>query len=440
MKEAYDQLAPSLKKLLPAKSIDSTAREVQFVRRLRNVKASLFVWAVVLSRFGAGVPGFSQARQWYARLGGKKLCPRPFQMRFKAASVVALFQRAFESAVRPWRERPARVRHPLRRWFPDIVLWDSTMVRLADALRRRFKGTGKVGVAALKVALAISVFGLLPISAQLVAGNRNDMKLFPMLSLLRRGTLLLFDKGFVVYERLGQIARAGLHYVCPMRLNGNPIIVAVNEGPLWVRRALRSHPSGIPLHKLLPKSKLIGRVWDLEVLLPVAQKAKTRTPTRTRLVIVPGPGHCQRPYLTTLDAASWTPAALAEMYRLRWQIELVFKELKQHLNLESVPSKDPYAVQAFAWASLIALAVSRIVAAWIQPLATLAGLAREYRPSLVSRALRTCAIALAHVLTAAQPHALMARLLADELSVQARSRETARCDSFQRLLTLAPAA
>jgi DDE family transposase len=34
---------------------------------------------------------------------------------------------------------------------------------------------------------------------------------------------------------------------------------------------------------------------------------------------------------------------LRETYRLRWQVELIFKELKQHLSLEVLPSKDQQA-------------------------------------------------------------------------------------------------
>jgi len=52
---------------------------------------------------------------------------------------------------------------------------------------------------------------------------------------------------------------------------------------------------------------------------------------------------------------NWGAEAIPELYRLRWQIELVNNELKQHLALESVPTKDPNAAQVFGWASLLAL-------------------------------------------------------------------------------------
>jgi len=88
LKPAYDKLIPALKNLLPAKRLDELGRVVTFIRRLREIQASAFVWCVVLSRFGSGRPGFEQARQWYERLTKVRLWPRPFQMRFKQASAI----------------------------------------------------------------------------------------------------------------------------------------------------------------------------------------------------------------------------------------------------------------------------------------------------------------------------------------------------------------
>ncbi len=48
MATAYDTLIPALKKHLPEQGLDLLGRAVAFVRRLREIRASLFVWCVVL--------------------------------------------------------------------------------------------------------------------------------------------------------------------------------------------------------------------------------------------------------------------------------------------------------------------------------------------------------------------------------------------------------
>ena len=90
MSVRYDKLVRALKAVLPEETLSALGRAVAFIRRLREIRASIFVWSVVLSRFGSGLPAFEQARQWYRRLGGTEFWPRPFQMRFKSAAAVRL--------------------------------------------------------------------------------------------------------------------------------------------------------------------------------------------------------------------------------------------------------------------------------------------------------------------------------------------------------------
>src|SRR4051794_36499911 len=63
MTAGYDKLVVALKERLQAKILDAHGRETGFIRRLRTVGASDFVWAVVLSRFATGIPGFDRARE-----------------------------------------------------------------------------------------------------------------------------------------------------------------------------------------------------------------------------------------------------------------------------------------------------------------------------------------------------------------------------------------
>ena len=45
--------------------------------------------------------------------------------------------------------------------------------------------------------------------------------------------------------------------------------------------------------------------------------------------------------LTSLDAGRAAAADVLALYRVRWQIELVFKRLKSLLDLAALPAKDP---------------------------------------------------------------------------------------------------
>ena len=106
-----------------------------------------------------------------------------------------------------------------------------------------------------------------------------------------------------------------------MRLNGTARIIGVHQAPVRVRRALYNNASGVALRSLLAADKRIRATWDLRVLVWPKATGAARAPIDLRLVIVPGPGGTQRPYLTNLTTV-WTPKSIAELYRLRWQVEI----------------------------------------------------------------------------------------------------------------------
>ena len=64
---------------------------------------------------------------------------------------------------------------------------------------------------------------------------------------------------------------------------------------------------------------------------------------------------------TTVPPERLEAAAVLDLYRFRWQIELAFKRLKQLLRLGHLPHKDPLAAQSWILAKLvIALLLERL--------------------------------------------------------------------------------
>lgn len=72
--------------------------------------------------------------------------------------------------------------------------------------------------------------------------------------------------------------------------------------------------------------------------------------------------------ITTLDAATWTMAEVLYVYRARWQVELVFKKMKQLLRLNQIRSKHRTSVEATVRALLIAWALHESTTTWLRTL------------------------------------------------------------------------
>ena len=61
--------------------------------------------------------------------------------------------------------------------------------------------------------------------------------------------------------------------------------------------------------------------------------------------------------ITTLEAETWAAADVLYLYRVRWQVELVFKKMKQLLRLNQIRSKHRTSVEATVRALLVAWAL-----------------------------------------------------------------------------------
>ena len=64
-------------------------------------------------------------------------------------------------------------------------------------------------------------------------------------------------------------------------------------------------------------------------------------------------------YVTNIPAERLTARQVASVYGARWQIELLFKEMKSYYRLEDMPSRKPHVVETLLLASVVTMLASR---------------------------------------------------------------------------------
>ena len=111
-------------------------------------------------------------------------------------------------------------------------------------------------------------------------------------------------------------------------------------------------------------SRLHRDVLDVEVEVAFQRRvyAGTRRTVRRRLRLVAvklPESTAYRFYLTNIDPDSLDAHAVAQTYAARWQIELIFKELKSHHRLDELPTSKAQIVKTLLLGAVITLLVSR---------------------------------------------------------------------------------
>ncbi|GGI95687.1 hypothetical protein GCM10008995_02200 [Halobellus salinus] len=92
-------------------------------------------------------------------------------------------------------------------------------------------------------------------------------------------------------------------------------------------------------------------------------ESQSITPKRFRVVGVrdedADDGH--RLYITNLPSKEFSPAEVSALYRARWSVELLFRELKSRYELGSFQTEKAHIVRIQVLAALLTLVVSRAI-------------------------------------------------------------------------------
>jgi len=60
-------------------------------------------------------------------------------------------------------------------------------------------------------------------------------------------------------------------------------------------------------------------------------------------------------YLTNIHVDILSAEEIALLYGARWEIELIFKELKSHYRMDQIPGANPNIVKCLIWIAILTL-------------------------------------------------------------------------------------
>jgi len=340
--------------------VQELSRATGFVQRNRKLSGVVFVQALVLSWLERPMASLNEVRQSCAEMG-VKVSESGLQQRMndKAVNVLrSLFQEGLAHLPKK-RQVPAEV----LRHFTAVYLLDSTTLTLPEQLKGVFAGVGgNASAAAVKIRLSFDYLRGSLEACEVVGGREADQNCQQHVALAQAGSLHVFDLGFFKQQVFEALANAQAYFIS--RLQSQTALYKL------------SHPDqACNLEILLPESLdtpvdievALGRLTRLPVRL-IAQKLPTTVVAeRRRKAKRQAAKHGQTCSARHLHLLGWSlfitniprdwldARQVMLVYRVRWQIELVFKLWKSQAHLDVVGQCGPHRFLCQLYARLLGI-------------------------------------------------------------------------------------
>jgi hypothetical protein len=355
-KQAAASMARRLRGVVGEEAVERVARETGFVQRKRKI-SPLGLVVACLSTLGTGpVAWLADILRTFNKNSAASVRYKPFhnQLRKKAFPefLRRLLVEALTTLTRPVLE--AVPEGKLAR-FRDIVVHDGTSLALKDTLADQWPGRfTKVSPAAVELHVTMNAFEDCPVAITLAADKEAERQFAPNADELK-GCLLLEDRGYQSQKLFCEFKANDVSFIVRGTKNIRPVIRAARDHHGRRRRHLRRLEGKTLSWKLLRQAENL----DLDIEWPGANGRSYVG----RLVVFYKRGRRNAKeftYLhTNLDRAEFSATEVGQLYRLRWQIELLFKEWKSHANLRKFDTSMPAIAEGLLWASLIVAIIKR---------------------------------------------------------------------------------
>ena len=216
--------------------------------------------------------------------------------------------------------------------FKKLIIIDSTTISLFDDI---FKGPGRNPVngkkkGGLKVHMAVRASQDVPCLVRITAAAKNDVTFMKGLQ-LAKGSYVVFDKGYHSHHLYNELDEQGVYWIT--RPRHNSVIEVIKENAV----SAEEHELGVRK--------------DEQIILGHPNKTIAKVKCR-RITFYDKVNKRTFEFITNNNRIK--ASTVAAIYKQRWQIELLFKRLKQNMPLQYFLGDNQNAIKIQIWCTLIA--------------------------------------------------------------------------------------
>lgn len=355
------------KRTFDESSLNELGKATRLCRRERDATPYRLMLALIQSFAAGPLDSIASIHRAFNALCERQMCYKPFHNQLAKAGF-AHFTR--QMLTRLLNELACSVLHftpdsPFAR-FKEIRIQDGTSFAVKSTLADTFPGRfTTISPAAVELHVSFELTSEMVNQVTLSADSAAERHYLPPPEDLVE-ELLLADRGYYSKDYLRALHVAGGSFIVRAKSNMNPVICKAFGPDGGEIKAFRNQPlkavkGRLNKYQCLDLDVRFGDEHDDDVF-------------NCRLVVHP---HLRedgavRYLVTNLERESFSTEQISDGYRLRWQIELLFKEWKSHADLHAFDTSNPNIAEGLIWASLCAATLKRYCAHVTQRIARVA--------------------------------------------------------------------
>ncbi len=337
--------------------LEDLAKETGLVKRERKIYPVIMFWVLTFS-FGVRLQrSLASLKRSYEKESEQTLSDSSWYYRF-TPELVAFLKACVIHAIEHLAQEQNRVLNERLNRFEDVLIQDSTIVRLHESLSKKWPAArSKKTAAGVKIGVLVSAVADGPKRVALYPERTNDLKTLRIGPWIK-DRIILLDLGYYKYQLFTRIKENGGFFVSRLKNNTNPTIINSNIS----YRGRSIDIEGRTLQEVLPKLK--RQILDVNIEVSFKRRSykskQKEDQEKFRMVAVFNEEEEKyHLYITNIPCDVLESKEIAELYSARWDIELIFKELKSKYALDVVNTTNPQVIEAYIWIAILTLLVSR---------------------------------------------------------------------------------
>jgi hypothetical protein len=309
------------------------------------------------------------------RNSNAQITPQALCERMNSDGAVAFLEASLERTLKEMtRQQSAAMEAAWLEPFPRVLLEDSTYLQIHEKMADAFKGSGgNASAAGVKVDYSYDVKSEKAEHIAIRQGADSDQGFAEDLAArVQKGDLVIRDLGYFCLNFFAYLTSIGAYFLSRLSFNVNVYLTADADEPVKLIQHINRFGKG---DNTMEFNVFLGQKQRIPIRLIVyrlppdvyrkrqkaaikASKRKGRGISLSYLKFLK-----YTFFITNVPATLWSMEAVGTVYRLRWQVELVFKNWKSLFQIDVLKGTRPERILCLIYGRLIIiLAVQRLLA------------------------------------------------------------------------------